>query len=240
MKSSLRRHASDQNAFLMQITRGVMVLMAALVIVSCTDLKSGSESATQGEGELPASSGQEIQQWASPPALTIDPVSIYLATFKTERGDIKVQLFAAQAPNTVNNFVFLAQEGFYDNTTFHRVIPGFMAQGGDPTGTGTGGPGYRFEDEFDPGLRFDEGGYLAMANAGPDTNGSQFFLTFVATPHLNDQHTIFGKVVEGMDVLLSLSPRDPTQNPEKLGDRLLSVQIEQSPESLLPTPALAP
>ena len=240
MKSSLRRHASDQNANLVQLARGIAVLMAALLIVSCTDLKSGSEGGTQGEGGAPASSGQEIQQWASPPALTINPVSVYLATFKTERGDIKVQLFAAPAPNTVNNFVFLAEEGFYDNTTFHRVIPGFMAQGGDPTGTGTGGPGYRFEDEFDPNLRFDEGGYLAMANAGPDTNGSQFFLTFVATPHLNDQHTIFGKIVEGMDVLLSLSPRDPTQNPEKPGDRLLSVQIEQIAESLLPTPALAP
>jgi len=120
------------------------------------------------------------------------------------------------------------------------VLTGFMAQGGDPTGTGMGGPGYTFEDEFDPSLRFDEGGYLAMANAGPNTNGSQFFLTFVATPHLNDHHTIFGKVVDGMDVLLSLKPRDPAENPSYPGDRLLTVQIEQVPESLLPTATLAP
>jgi len=155
---------------------------------------------------------------------------------KTEKGDIKIELFAAKAPKTVNNFVFLAREGFYDGTTFHRVLPDFMAQGRDPTGTGSGGPGYRFEDEFHPDLRFDSAGYLAMANAGPNTNGSQFFITFGPTDYLTGSHTIFGKVVEGMDVVLSLTLRDPQENPDYVGDLLYTVEIEEIPESLLPPP----
>jgi peptidyl-prolyl cis-trans isomerase B (cyclophilin B) len=138
--------------------------------------------------------------WDAPPEMTINTDRIYLATLRTVKGDIKIELFADRAPIAVNNFVFLAEAGFYDNTTFHRVITGFMAQGGDPTGTGAGGPGYAFEDEIVHGLVFDQAGLIAMANSGPDTNGSQFFFTYAPTPWLNGFHTIFGKVVEGMDV----------------------------------------
>ncbi len=180
------------------------------------------------------------QQWDAPPAMSIDPGKIYVATLQTEKGDIVVQLFADRAPVTVNNFVFLARQGFYDGTTFHRVIEGFMAQGGDPTGTGTGGPGYTFGDEIDPQLRFDRAGLLAMANAGPETNGSQFFITYAPLPHLNGRHTIFGQVVEGMEVALALTPRDPSQNPDFEGDALERVIIEEVAQSLLPPPTATP
>ena len=140
---------------------------------------------------------------------TIDPKKSYTATFQTEAGEIVIQLFAAKAPVTVNNFVFLARQGFYDGTTFHRVIPGFMAQGGDRTGSGSGGPGYRFQDEFNNGMAFDRAGLLAMANAGPGTNGSQFFITYAATPHLTNKHTIFGEVTSGLDNALAIRTRDP-------------------------------
>lgn len=151
-----------------------------------------------------------IQRYDAYPPMTIDTSKKYTATFKMAKGgDFTVELYADKAPITVNSFVFLAREGFYDGITFHRVIDGFMAQGGDPTGTGGGGPGYQFEDEFSPDLRFDGPGILAMANAGPGTNGSQFFITFAATEWLNDMHTIFGKVVEGMDVVNSITRRDP-------------------------------
>jgi cyclophilin family peptidyl-prolyl cis-trans isomerase len=140
-------------------------------------------------------------QYDSPPAMAIDPNASYTATFNTNCGAITVELLAAQAPVTVNNFVFLAREGFYDGVIFHRIIAGFMLQGGDPTGTGSGGPGYKFQDEFDPSLTFAQPGILAMANAGPGTNGSQFFITLAPTPHLNGAHTIFGRVVGGGDVV---------------------------------------
>ena len=166
------------------------------------------------------------QQYDAPPTLTIDPEKSYTATFKTEKGDIVVQLFADKVPNTVNNFVFLAREGFYDNTTFHRVIPDFMAQAGDPTGTGRGGPGYKFADEFHSSLRHDKPGILSMANAGPNTNGSQFFITHGPTPHLNDRHAVFGQVVEGMDVLLSISVRDP-QTARVNGDAIHTIEITE-------------
>lgn len=123
------------------------------------------------------------------------------ATFHTNQGDFKVRFFTEQAPRTVSNFYNLAKDGFYDGLIFHRVIEGFMIQGGDPDGRGTGGPGYRFKDEFHPELRHDKKGLLSMANAGPDTNGSQFFVTLAPTPHLNDRHAIFGEVTEGMDVV---------------------------------------
>ena len=148
-------------------------------------------------------------QWPKPPAMTIDPKKSYTASFQAEAGEIVNQLFADKAPVTVNNFVFLARQGFYDGTTFHRVIPGFMAQGGDRTGSGSGGPGYRFQDEFNNGLAFDRAGLLAMANAGPGTNGSQFFITYGATPHLTNKHTIFGEVTSGLDNALAIRSRDP-------------------------------
>ena len=149
-----------------------------------------------------------MTQYNAPPPLTINPDASYTATFKTAKGDIVIELFAKQVPNTVNNFVFLAREGFYDNITFHRVIADFMAQGGDPEGTGRGGPGYQFADEFDQSLRHDKPGILSMANAGPNTNGSQFFITHVPTPHLDGKHSVFGQVAEGMDVVLSLANGD--------------------------------
>jgi cyclophilin family peptidyl-prolyl cis-trans isomerase len=167
------------------------------------------------------------QQYNAPPPLTIDPDKSYTATMETGKGDIVIDLFADKVPNTVNNFVFLAREGFYNGTTFHRVLSGFMAQGGDPTGTGSGGPGYRFADEFDPTLRHDKPGMMSMANAGPNTNGSQFFLTHVPTPHLDGRHAVFGQVTGGLDVLLSLTVRDPNQNPSFEGDKLIEVVITE-------------
>ena len=167
------------------------------------------------------------KQYSSPPAMQIDPEKSYSATFKTAQGDIVVELFAKEAPVTVNNFVFLAREGFYDNTTFHRVIAGFMAQGGDPTGTGRGGPGYRFDDEAGAlALKHDGPGVLSMANAGPNTNGSQFFITHVATPHLDGRHAVFGKVKgqDSLDVLLSIRERDPMSDPNP-GDALHTIEI---------------
>ena len=163
-------------------------------------------------------------QWSQSPAVTIDMNKTYTATLHTEKGDIKLQLYSDKAPLTVNNFIFLATQGFYDGTIFHRVIANFMAQGGDPTGTGRGGPGYRFKDEFDPSLKHDKPGVLSMANAGPNTNGSQFFFTHVPTPWLDFRHSIFGQVTEGMDVLMSIPPRDPDK-PQYSGIRILSVTI---------------
>ncbi len=153
----------------------------------------------------------DAKQWSSPPEIAIDPAKKYAAVISTDKGEITIELYADKVPNTVNNFVFLARVGYYDGTYFHRVIPSFMVQGGDPTGTGSGGPGYRFEDEFDASLRHDQPGVLSMANAGPGTNGSQFFLTHVATPHLDDKHTVFGQIVAGLDVLMSIPERDPSK-----------------------------
>lgn len=167
---------------------------------------------------------QKSMQWSKPPEMAIDPKKSYTATLHTELGDIVVRLFADKTPRTVNNFVFLANQGFYEGSIFHRVIANFMAQGGDPTGTGRGGPGYDFADEFDRSLRHDKPGMLSMANAGPNTNGSQFFITHVPTPWLDNKHSIFGQVTKGMDVLLAIPPRDP-QRPQSPGVKLLSVEI---------------
>lgn len=150
-----------------------------------------------------------MKQWNSSPEFKLDLHKKYTAILKTDLGDIEVALFASKAPNTVNNFVFLAREGYYDGTIFHRVISDFMAQAGDPTGTGRGGPGYTFRDEFGSGLKHDKPGILSMANAGPNTNGSQFFITHVPTPWLDGKHAIFGEVSKGLDVLLSIPDRDP-------------------------------
>jgi len=150
------------------------------------------------------------QQYPAAPKMALQPNKRYQARLVTDKGTILVDLHADLAPVTVNNFVFLARQGFYDGVTFHRVIANFMAQTGDPTGTGTGGPGYRFQDEFDQTLRHSGPGVLSMANAGPNTNGSQFFLTHVATPWLDGKHSVFGQAVKGLDVLLSIPPRDPS------------------------------
>lgn len=159
--------------------------------------------------DMPAESARRDGMFRSAPPQVAEEDCEYHAVMHTDRGDIFVRLFAAEAPVTVNNFIYLALTGFYDDTMFHRVIKGFMAQGGDPSGTGRGGPGYRFKDEFTPNLTFDSPYLLAMANAGPGTNGSQFFITFAPTPHLNNNHTIFGKVTSGQEAVDSISARDP-------------------------------
>jgi cyclophilin family peptidyl-prolyl cis-trans isomerase/protein-disulfide isomerase len=168
------------------------------------------------------------RQFSTCPQVVIDPSRRYTATLKTEKGDIVIRLYADRAPNTVNNFVFLAQNGWFDNITFHRVVPGFVAQTGDPSGTGSGNPGYFIENENDPTLKFDRPGLVGMANTGKDTNGSQFFITYAAAPHLDGGYTIFGEVVSGMDVLARLTPRDPQPGlalPD--GDKLLTILIEE-------------
>ncbi|MEM7113297.1 MAG: peptidylprolyl isomerase [Chloroflexota bacterium] len=160
------------------------------------------------------------------PPFVIDTTNSYEAIVTTENGEMRFQLFAAEAPLTVNNFVYLAHQGFYDGTTFHRVIEEFMAQAGDPTGTGSGGPGYQFADETGNGLGFDRAGLLAMANAGPNTNGSQFFITFVPTPHLNGNHTIFGALIAGDEVLNSITFRDPGSGTP--GDLIERIEIVET------------
>jgi cyclophilin family peptidyl-prolyl cis-trans isomerase len=164
------------------------------------------------------------KQWPNPPSLEIDPKKTYSAVIHTDKGDIGIHLYADKTPQTVNNFVFLSRQGFYDGTIFHRVIKDFMAQGGDPTGSGRGGPGYNFADEFNPSLKHDKPGILSMANAGPNTNGSQFFITHVPTPWLDRKHSVFGEVKSGMDVVLSIPPRDPGR-PEYPGVKIQSIDI---------------
>lgn len=170
----------------------------------------------------------ESRQYTLCPPMTIDLTGQYIATLHTTRGDIKVELFADVAPLAVNSFIFLARDGWFDNVMFHRVIPGFVAQSGDPTASGFGGPGYAFDDEIVPELKFDKAGLLGMANSGPGTNGSQFFITYAPLNQLDGKYTIFGQVVEGMDVAESLTARDPSQPgvlPE--GDYIESITIEE-------------
>jgi peptidyl-prolyl cis-trans isomerase B (cyclophilin B) len=159
-----------------------------------------------------------MKQWTKPPSMLIDLKKSYRATIQTDRGAIELELNHQYAPATVNNFVFLARQGFYDGGTFHRVISGFVTQGGDPTGTGRGGPGYRFDDEIKGNPLRHETGVISMANAGPNTNGSQFFLTHAPQPHLDGRHTVFGKVVKGQDLVTAA----------QAGDRILTVTIEES------------
>lgn len=204
----------------------IMVVVTTLVIINQNNKQQEAEALdlanTSVAGEL-----QKVKRYAAEPAMTIDPAGKYLATFKLAKGgEFTVELFADKAPRTVNSFVFLAREKYFDGTTFHRVLEGFMAQGGDPTGTGMGGPGYQFPNE-DSDLVFDQPGVLAMANAGRDTNGSQFFITFVPTPQLNGGYTIFGRVAGGMDVVNGITRRDPQQYPDYTGDVIESVTITE-------------
>jgi len=156
------------------------------------------------------------KQWNSPPPLSVDAQRTYVASIETGKGTIKVELYPQHAPQTVNNFIFLAREGFYDGVAFHRVIPNFVIQGGDPTGSGCGGPGYKFADELKGNPLKHGTGSLSMANAGPNTNGSQFFITHAPQPHLDGKHTVFGKVVAGQEVVDAILP----------GDKMLRVRIE--------------
>jgi cyclophilin family peptidyl-prolyl cis-trans isomerase len=167
------------------------------------------------------------KEWKKAPAMEIDPKKNFRATMKTDKGEMVFELHAQKVPHTVNNFIFLARQGYYDSTVFHRVIDDFMAQGGDPTATGSGGPGYSFEDEFHPDLRHNKRGVLSMANAGPNTNGSQFFITHRATPHLDNKHSVFGQLIEGEDVLMAIPARDPNNKKAPAG-QLISVSIQES------------
>ncbi len=170
----------------------------------------------------------EDRQFTQCPPMTIDPTKQYIATLHTDKGDIVIELAADKAPLAVNSFIFLARNGWFDNITFHRVVPGFVAQAGDPSGTGYGTPGYAFKNEISPNLNFDAPGVVGMANAGADSNGSQFFITYSAQPTLDGKYTVFGHVIQGMDVATSLTPRDPSQSGDlPPGDKILSVTIEE-------------
>jgi peptidyl-prolyl cis-trans isomerase B (cyclophilin B) len=155
------------------------------------------------------------KSWPTPPPMTIDPKKVYKINMETTRGVIELELYPQHAPKTVNNFVFLVKEGYYDGVVFHRVISNFVIQGGDPTGSGMGGPGYKFEDELKDNPLKHERGIMSMANAGPNTNGSQFFITHSPQPHLNGKHTVFGKVVQGLDVVDAI----------RQGDKMVKVTV---------------
>ena len=175
----------------------------------------------------PAPAGQK-KSYSAPPPMTIDPSKTYTATFTTPRGDFVVKLRPDLAPQTVNSFVFLARDGFFNGLTWHRVLPNFMAQGGDPTGTGAGGPGYNVPDEFTDKVKFDKPGILAMANTGqPNSGGSQFFVTTAAADYLDGKYTIFGEVQQGQDIVNGIPLRDPEQNPTKPGEQIVKVTIDQ-------------
>jgi cyclophilin family peptidyl-prolyl cis-trans isomerase len=174
----------------------------------------------------PVVSSTDPKQWASAPPMSIDKSKQYFATVAMAKGgQFVIQLYPDKAPITVNSFVFLAGQGYFHGVTFHRVLDGFMAQGGDPTGTGGGGPGYQFANE-DNDLKFDKAGVVAMANAGRDTNGSQFFITFGPQPRLDGGYTIFGQVVDGMDIVNGITRRNPDKNPAFPGDAIQTVTIE--------------
>jgi len=199
----------------------IILLVGAFMAISCSSPQPAPTPTTPPAATKPPA---KLKTYSSPPPMTIDKSKKYTATIETEKGNLVLELFAADVPVTVNNFVFLAREGFYDGSTFHRVIPGFMAQGGDPTGTGMGGPGYEFHDEFTSHKH--TAGALSMANAGPNTNGSQFFITYTPQPGLDGKHSVFGQLIEGMDVLEKLTPRDPSQNPQFTGDKVIRVTIK--------------
>jgi cyclophilin family peptidyl-prolyl cis-trans isomerase len=184
------------------VVYGLAAILLVIVALLAYNLLTGGQN------------GGQAGQWSEPPAMQIDVNRRYNAAIDTVKGVITVELLPQAAPVTVNNFVFLAREGYYDGVTFHRVLTDFMAQGGDPTGTGSGGPGYFIPNETSAGLTFDSEGVVAMANSGADRNGSQFFITYSPQPGLNGDYTIFGRVTSGMDVARTLTPRDPANNPD--------------------------
>ena len=192
----------------------ITIILIFMFFVSCAENSKNNADLVENKNNLIAPQGN------------LDISKTYYAEFNTDSGKFTVQLYDDLAPYTVENFINLSENNFYNGTTFHRVIPGFMAQGGDPTGTGSGGPGYKFNDEFSSSLRHDGEGILSMANAGPNTNGSQFFITYTATPHLDGMHTVFGKIIEGMDVVNSIRERDPMSDAEE-GDKIHKITIEK-------------
>ena len=199
---------------------GVILVLVILSSVSCGGMAPSPPTASAPEPS-PSALAPKPKTYSSPPPMIIDTSKRYTAIIETEKGNLVLELFVSDVPVTVNNFVFLANEGFYDGATFHRVIPGFMVQGGDPTGTGRGGPGYKFDDEFT--VHTHVAGALSMANAGPNTNGSQFFITYTSQHALDGKHTVFGRLIEGMDILKKLMPRDPNRNPQFEGDKIMRI-----------------
>ena len=211
---------------ILRLLVGTTLLLTGLTAMSC-GASEQEPSPTPGPQPSPeAEVKPKSLTYDSPPPMIIDTSKKYTAIMETEKGTLVLELFAKDAPKTVNNFVFLAREGYYDGSTFHRVLPGFMVQGGDPTGKGTGNPGYFFEDEFSEHGHV--AGAISMTNSGPNTNGSQFFITYKAVHRLDGKHSVFGQLIEGMDVLLNITPRDPSQNPQFEGDKLIRVTIEES------------
>jgi cyclophilin family peptidyl-prolyl cis-trans isomerase len=218
----------DQTQRMIQVGGGIVLVLIVIGILWLV-LSGGSpdETAVPTDVSSAPDTSAGANQYNAYPEMTIDANKQYFATVTMANGgQFTIQLFPDKAPLTVNSFVFLARQGYFDGTTFHRVLEGFMAQGGDPTGTGMGGPGYQFENE-DSDLTFDKAGVVAMANAGRDTNGSQFFITFAPADFLNGGYTIFGQVVEGMDVVNSITRRDPDQNPSFTGDAIQTVEITE-------------
>jgi cyclophilin family peptidyl-prolyl cis-trans isomerase len=204
---------------------GLIIALAILIVVVAVARVMTTQRPAPVSEEMPTLISANT--YSGPPPMLIDTSKQYTATVKMEKGgEFVIQFYPEQAPITVNSFVFLAREGFFDGVTFHRVLEGFMAQGGDPTGTGGGGPGYKFVNE-DSDLRFDKAGVVAMANAGRNTNGSQFFITFGPTPQLDGGYTIFGQVISGMDVVNNLLRRDPNQRPDYIGDVIESITIQE-------------
>jgi cyclophilin family peptidyl-prolyl cis-trans isomerase len=210
----------------------VILALAAWLIWSSQPAKPVTTQTPTAGTQVPTPGGPtpqliETKQYSAAPPMLIDVTKQYFATVVMAKGgEFVIQLFPDKAPVTVNSFVFLARQGFFDGVTFHRVIEGFMAQGGDPTGTGSGGPGYEFANEQND-LKFDKAGVVAMANAGPNTNGSQFFITFGPYGLSESDYTIFGQVISGMDVVNNITPRDPTQNPTFPGDMIQSITISE-------------
>ena len=208
---------------------GLIVIVIVVALIAWQNIPKPQAQADVGGVPAcePFASIASTEQYSEAPPMKVDEAKQYFATFKMANGgEFAVELYPAKAPITVNSFVFLACKGFFDGVTFHRVLEGFMAQGGDPTGTGMGGPGYEFVNE-NSDLTFDKAGVMAMANSGPDTNGSQFFITFAPADFLNGGYTIFGQVVEGMDVVNSITRRDPDQNPTFEGDAIEMVTITE-------------
>lgn len=217
-----QRRANDRILWI--IVAAVIVVILAMII---PELIKPDEQPAAAQPTQASQADTAAKQWSAPPEMQIDPEKNYTATVKMAKGgEFVIELYPQKAPITVNSFVFLARQGFYDGVTFHRVLDGFMAQGGDPTGTGGGGPGYEFVNE-DSDLTFDKAGVVAMANAGRDTNGSQFFITFAPQPRLNGGYTIFGQVTSGMDVVNGLTRRDPEQSPTFQGDVIETITITE-------------
>lgn len=220
-----KEQAVTTERYIQYAAGGIVLLVLGFFVWQYLPKQSAAEQTSlvcEQFADVPAA-----DQYESAPPMVVDANTEYFANFTMENGGtFKVQLYPDKAPITVNSFIFLSCKGFFEGVTFHRVLEGFMAQAGDPTGTGMGGPGYQFVNE-DSDLTFDKPGVLAMANSGRDTNGSQFFITFDAADFLNGNYTIFGQVVEGMDVVNGITRRDPDQAPAFEGDKIISIVISE-------------